>query len=60
MAGVGEASVKRFERTTDIQRVQTRVMFLLKDALEEAGITFLAEDNGYGCGARLTEPKQSK
>jgi hypothetical protein len=56
MAGVGEASVKRFERTADIQNAQTRVMFLLKDALEEAGITFLAEDNGHGRGVRLTEP----
>ena len=52
-AGVGEASVKRFENTQGDHARQTRVMFVLKEALEEAGIVFLPEEDQQGSGVRF-------
>jgi len=55
-AGLGLATVKRIESTTDELRVTVQTLLRIQRALEEAGIVFIDQDGNSGPGVRLRDP----
>jgi hypothetical protein len=58
-AGVGIATVRRFETVKGVPSGQVRIMEALKCALEAAGVEFLGNPENQP-GVRLKLPKSSK
>ena len=54
-AGVGIATIKRIEASTDV-RGTAETFVRLQETLEEAGVEFIAEDDTKGPGVRLKTP----
>jgi hypothetical protein len=50
-------SVKRLETQPGVLAAQERTIVVLREALEKAGIEFIAE-NGGGPGVRLRKPRR--
>ena len=53
LAGVGVATIKKFERSTEELRVTVQILLRVQRALESAGIIFIAPDKEGGPGVRL-------
>ena len=56
-SGVSLPSVKRLETQPGVLAAQERTIVVLREALEKAGIEFIAE-NGGGPGVRLRKPQR--
>jgi transcriptional regulator with XRE-family HTH domain len=52
LAGLGIATVKRIEASSEIRGAAT-TLWSIQNALEEAGIKFIAAEDGEGLGVRL-------
>jgi len=57
-AGVGVATVKRFERTTGKLRITVDALLRIQQALEADGILFIEPDEVHGLGVRLKDPSE--
>ena len=55
-AGLGVATVKRIESSTDDLRVTVQTLLRIQKALEAAGIIFIDQDEEHGLGVRLRNP----
>jgi len=55
-SGVGIASVKRIENSTEDLRVTVQVLLRIQRALEGGGIVFIDQDEQRGPGVRLRQP----
>ena len=53
LAGVGVATIKKFERSTEELRVTVQILLRVQRALESAGIIFIDDDGQAGPGVRL-------
>lgn len=58
-AGIGVATVKRIESSTEDLRVTVLTLLRIQKALESAGIIFIAEDDTGGPGVRLRTLRSS-
>ena len=56
LAGVGVATIKKFERSTEELRVTVQILLRVQRALESAGIIFMDQDGQAGPGVRLKRP----
>ena len=56
LAGVGVATIKKFERSTEELRVTVQILLRIQRALESAGIIFMDQDGQAGPGVRLKRP----
>lgn len=56
LAGVGVATIKKFERSTEELRVTVQILLRIQRALESAGIIFIDQDGQVGPGVRLKRP----
>ena len=52
-AGVGLATVKRIERTSEELHVTLQTLLRIRKALEAAGVIFIDQDEERGPGVRL-------
>lgn len=55
-AGVGLATVKRIESTSEELRVTVQTLQRIQKALEAAGVIFINQDEERGPGVRLRKP----
>lgn len=55
-AGVGVATVKRFENSTGQMRITVDALLRMQRALEAAGVIFIDQDGSFGPGVRLRAP----
>ena len=55
-AGLGLATVKRIESSTEDLRVTVQTLLRIQRALEAAGIIFIAQEGEHGPGVRLRKP----
>lgn len=55
-AGVGVATIKRFERMTGKLRITVDALMRIQQALEAEGIMFIEPDDDHGFGVRLKDP----
>ena len=53
LAGVGVATIKKFERSTEELRVTVQILLRVQRALESSGIIFIGPDKEGGPGVRL-------
>ena len=53
LAGVGVATIKKFERSTEELRVTVQILLRVQRVLESAGIIFIGPDKEGGPGVRL-------
>ena len=59
LAGVGIATVKRIEASSEI-RGAASTLWRIQNALEDAGIKFMAAEEGEGAGVRLRLHRTAK
>ena len=52
LAGVGVATIKKFERSTEELRVTVQILLRVQRALESAGIIFIDQDEHTPPGSR--------
>ena len=55
-AGVGLATVKRIEASTENLRMTVQTLLRIQRALEAAGVIFIEQDKEQGPGVRLRKP----
>jgi transcriptional regulator with XRE-family HTH domain len=57
-ADVAQITVRRFEANSGSVSGKIESLIRIQNALEKAGIVFLAEDQQFGVGVRLVKPQQ--
>jgi transcriptional regulator with XRE-family HTH domain len=55
LADVGISTLKRIELASEVTG-SARSLWRIQQALEEAGVEFIPEEPGRGCGVRLRHP----